>query len=232
MGRIIRIWLNLLGFIWFMAFSRENKDEFIRKQLAAVEALSDPEKLKRAALEAPEFRIRIAAIKKIDDPEILKTAALTDAWWFARKKAIEKLNDPETLKFVALNEKIWHLRIAAIEKIDDPEVLQTVALRDEHEKVRLAAIEKISDPETLEALASHYIQLLKGGTAPYAVQPLRIIYAKSISRTLKKKIEESQGHYDTSAHVDYCDYEWNTYVNCMVGESYVLEITKKIYRNK
>lgn len=83
---------NLFSPTWKKNHLFGDRDEFKRRQLAAVDALSDPKELKRAALEATDDEIRKVAVARIDDPEVLIAFALKDENEEVRRAAEDRLS--------------------------------------------------------------------------------------------------------------------------------------------
>ena len=152
METLKQFFINLFGPVWL----KENRDgdkHFEEEQIKAVNALSFPEELKRAALEAPEWYVRAAAVKKLDDPETLKNLGLNDRSQRVRRAAIQKTGDPEILKIVELTDQDPKAIKTAVIRLNDPKSLKIVASCAQSKLARSLAIEKIDDPETLKLIA-------------------------------------------------------------------------------
>lgn len=220
MSALNQFFINLFGPVWLKENRNDDenkKDEFKVKQIKAVERLHDPKKLKRAALEAPEWYVRSVAVGKLDEPNLLESIALNDGSQLVRRAAIQKtggaeileiveladpttkrietavnrLTDPKSLKIVACCALSPLARSLALKKIDDPDTLKRIALSDEDDGLRMAALEKLEDPaiiDIIEPLIAYFKR------APYENQRaiaerFKRVYRDLQSSGIKRKIK-------------------------------------------
>ncbi|MCP4688620.1 MAG: hypothetical protein GY859_11260, partial [Desulfobacterales bacterium] len=99
--------------------------------VSRIEAMTDPEKLTRAATRLSNETARLAAVERITDQKILAGIAENDLAQEVRNAAFEKLSDPVLLAEFAMNSTDASLGVAAVKKISDQKLLLDVALVDE-----------------------------------------------------------------------------------------------------
>lgn len=151
----------------------------IDRALDKVKSLNNREKLRQAAMEAPNNAVRRQAIWRIaalGDRELLKDVAMhgddgsvavecmtehddlvevargaQKSW--ARSTALKKLGDEALCTEAALHDPAWDVREAAVKLVTDGAVLAQVAQHDTAREVRRAAIGKLTNPIVLEVVA-------------------------------------------------------------------------------
>lgn len=108
-------------------------------------------KLIKAAVEAPNLRIRKIAVDKLTDQTVLLKIAMNDP--DLGKRAYDRLIGEIDHTGYALRAASADVRRAAVERTDDQTVLARAARRDKSEYVRTAAVEKLTDQEVLREIA-------------------------------------------------------------------------------
>jgi hypothetical protein len=151
-----------------------------KRALGAIEKMTDPKELERAAKEAKNRKARELAVKKLAirmllisllevaqkyggghisghegkliDDGILAEMAKKDSDRDVCLKAVEALTDRTLLADVAKNAEDWEVRVAAVKKLTDRAVLAEIAKTDSHWSVRAFAYEQLGDRQNYWAL--------------------------------------------------------------------------------
>jgi len=92
---------------------------------------------------------RVAAVNKLTDQNKLADIAKNDIDYYVRWTAVEKLTDQNVLADIAKNDDEIYVCKAAIEKLTDQNVLADIAKNAAESDVRKAAVEKLTEQKPL-----------------------------------------------------------------------------------
>ena len=128
------------------------------KAIAAVEKISDQNKLFEIASKAPLCKVRVAAVQRINDQKMLMDIAMTRlpenleiTYAEVGEAAAEKIRDEKLLGEIALSAPCYVTRKAAAKKINDQELLARVIKNGNHNAAHVAA-DRMNDQTIIEQI--------------------------------------------------------------------------------
>lgn len=134
--------MGLFGPAWI------SKDK--NKALAAVETLSDNNKLYSAAAKSPYSDVRYAAVKRMTDQHLLyklvTAVYLNEQLYYDESlAAVDNISDDQLLEQLAVGHKQERIRKQACLHLKDQELLYSIACTDPRDDVRSAASSQLHD---------------------------------------------------------------------------------------
>ena len=128
---------------------------FGRVAEAALELLTDQDRIVEVARQATDVTVQCKAVKQIESQNVLRRLARRNPAVGVRLAATRRLSVPRTLAKVGLRDPDPDVRQAAVDRIDNPKVLRKAALNDGEPSVRQRAVQRITDAQVLGRVAIH-----------------------------------------------------------------------------
>ncbi len=122
---------------------------------AALEQLTDQDRIVEVARQATDVTVQCKAVKQIESQNVLRRLARRNPAVGVRLAATRRLSVPRTLAKVGLRDPDPDVRQAAVDRIDNPKVLRKAALNDGEPSVRQRAVQRITDAQFLGRVAIH-----------------------------------------------------------------------------